>query len=456
MEKISSKKRLGVIRQYLEGFSYDTISKRSGVSKGSVTNIISELKAGHILDIQEPVEELATIREVATDLKRHHLTPSEAIVGISTFTRLKELGIEPSDIESWAAIFRDLAPNEADLRAFTHAALVLQDIQKRTGLSIEALEEKADALGQEVGRLELITKELERCPQEIEDLTKRKQTLVSEIDLLENRYEPLRESVTQLERREKELTHRVQGQEEKAQAADEKIASARRDLKGLAELGISLDELPGLVNRLAGIAQRHGIGSGELRDRLLHELEGLEAGLELKSILESKRDDLNEIECTIETARHEREALEHALQQLEKRQAALRKSISEEEKHIREEMKAIASIAANTFTNLTQDLETSMAEAILEVKSLRDESIELGREMGKTEATIQTNEWIRDLFALAKGDGTADARQVRVVALSLLRWIHSWLEDNQKDIEVPYWLRTQVNQMIQGLVQWQV
>ena len=384
MEKISSKKRLNIIHQYLEGLSYEAISKRSGVSKGSVTNIIAELKGGHFLDLQGPAEQLETLRELSADLRRHHLTPGEAVVGISTFARLQELGVEPSDIASWAALFRELAPNEADLRAFTHAALALQDTLKRTGLSMEALEEKADALEKEVDRLEPIAEELRKCPQEIEELEKSKQMLVNEVDRLEKRYEPLRGSVTQLERREKTLTHRVSGLEEKAQAADEKIASARRDQKALADLGISLDELPGLVNRLAGIAQRHGIGSGELRDRFLHELEVLEAGLGLESSLESKRDDLNEIECGIETAQQEREALEHALQQLGNQQAALRKSISEEEKHIREEMESITSIATYAVEKLVQDLGSSMADAKLEVKSLRDESLELGREMGKT------------------------------------------------------------------------
>jgi len=446
----------GIIRLYLDGHSYGEIATRSGIGKGSITNIVAELKAGQIFDIQGPIEQLELFRELSTDLRRHSLSLGQALVGLSALTRLQELGVEPSDIESWTAIFREMSPDEVGLRAFTHAALALQDIQKRTGLTFDALEEKADGLEQEVGRLEPIAEELRKCPQKIEELKKSKQMLVNDVDRLEKRYEPLRGSVTHLERREKELTHRVQGQEEKAQAADEKVAAARRDLKVLAELGISLDELPGLVNRLAGIAQRHGIGSGELRDRLLHELEALEAGLELESSLESKRDDLSEIELAIETARQEREALEHALQQLGKEQAALRKSISEEEKHIREEMEAIAGIATGAVEKLVQDLESSVADAQLAMEKLRDESVELGQEMGKIEATIEANEWLQNLLALAKGDSTVDARQVRGIALSVLRWVHIWFEDNQKDIEVPYWFRAQVSSMIQELVKWKV
>jgi len=106
-------------------------------------------------------------------------------------------------------------------------------------------------------------------------------------------------------------------------------------------------------------------------------------GLGLESHLKTKRDDLEEIEHALLEAEQERKALEYTLQQLEKQQAALRKSISEEEQQIHEEMKSIASIAADAVTRLEQDLGTSMAEAKLEVKKLRDESVELGREMGK-------------------------------------------------------------------------
>jgi len=389
MQRLSPRKQMSIIRLYLDGYSYDEIATRCGISKGSVSNVISELKAGQILEVQGPAEQLELLRELSSDIRRHHLTPGQAVLGLTVLSRLQELGIEPSDIEGWAAIFRELVPNEAELSAFTHAALALQEIQERTGLSVEALEKKAGGLEKEVARLEPIAKELERCPQELEELKKRKQILVNEIEQFEKRYKPLQQSVTQMERREKELFHRLQGLEGKAQASDEKLAAARSDLKTLAELGLSLDVLPGFVHRLSGIAQRHGIQSGELRDRLLHDLETLDADLGLESQLQTKRDDLEEIEHALLEAEQEREALDHVLQQLEKQQVALRKSISEEEEHIHEELKTIATVATDTVTRLKQDLGASMAEAKLEVMKLREESVEMGREMGTFEAIIE-------------------------------------------------------------------
>ena len=46
MQEISLKKKMSIIKLYLEGLSYDEIAARGNISKGKVANIISELKAG--------------------------------------------------------------------------------------------------------------------------------------------------------------------------------------------------------------------------------------------------------------------------------------------------------------------------------------------------------------------------------------------------------------------------
>ena len=58
METLTLAKRLGVVRKYLTGFSYDEIAGQVKVSKGSVANIVEDLKAGRILqvDVTDHVE----------------------------------------------------------------------------------------------------------------------------------------------------------------------------------------------------------------------------------------------------------------------------------------------------------------------------------------------------------------------------------------------------------------
>jgi predicted nucleic acid-binding Zn-ribbon protein/predicted DNA-binding protein YlxM (UPF0122 family) len=456
VEKLSLRKQLTIVRLYLNGFSYHEIATRSGVSKGTVANVVADVKAGRILDAQEPAEQLELLRELAIDLRRLRLTPSQAIAGLTVVSRLQELGVEPADIERWAAMCCQIAADQCEVPVFVRAALALEEVRERTGLSLEALDKKGRTLEEEVARLELKARELKECQRELEKLGKRRQSLADEVGQLEERYEPLSRSVTQKERREEELSHRVQELEQRAQGADERLAAARRELEALAGLGLSLDDLPGFVQRLSSVAQRYGVEPEGLLDRLMSELEELEAGLGLESRLEPKREELNNVEQAIVKARQEREALDSALQQLRQQQATLRKSIAEEQAHVRKEMQAIAKIARDASAELRQDMRKGIAEAVLEVQRVRDQALEVGQELGHFEATIEANEWLRSLLPLVKGDGSVDASQVRAIGLSVLRGVQRWLEQSQNEMQLPYLLTIQVSAAAEGLEQWKV
>lgn|GEM_PF-1135678 len=454
MDKLSLRKQMTIVRLYLNGSSYSEIATRGGVSKGTVANVVSDLKAGRILDVQEPAEQLELLRELAIDLRRCRLTPGQAVAGVAALSRLQALGVEPGDIEPWAAICRELAAERIEAQAFVKAALDLEELRKRTGLSAETLEDKARKLEEEVARLEPRVQELKECRRELEKLEKQQKRLADEVGQLEKRHETLSRSVTQKERRESELSRQVHELEQRAQAADERLAVARRELEALAGLGLSLDDLPGFVERLSGVAQRHGIEPRVLLERLLHELEELETCLGLESLLEMKQKELDRVERAIVKAQREREALDYAIEQLRQQREGLRRSIAEEESHVRKELRAVAKIARDASGELRQDLQNGVAEALLEVRKLRDQALELGQEFGHFQATIEANEWLRNLLILVKGDGDIDASRVRAIGLPVLRGVQRWLEQNQKDIQLPYLLRTQIGAAIQELEQW--
>ena len=48
MAELPMKKRLLVLRLYLEGYPYSEISARVGIAKGSITSIVNDLKAGRL------------------------------------------------------------------------------------------------------------------------------------------------------------------------------------------------------------------------------------------------------------------------------------------------------------------------------------------------------------------------------------------------------------------------
>ena len=454
MEKLSLKKQLTIIRLYLSGLSYNEIVAKAGVSKGTVANVIADFKAGRVLDAHEPAEQLELLRQLATDLRRLKLVPGQALAGIAVISRLQELGVEPSELERWAAMCRELVPETTTAQAFVRATLTLQEVRENTGLSVEDLEEKMRGLKEEVERLEPLAQELRQCQQQLEELEKQREGLAGEVSQLEKRYEPLHKDITQKEKRTADLSSRVADMEQRAQAADERLAAARRELQVLAGLGLTVEDLTGFTQRLAMVAQRHSIEPGSLRDRLLHELEQLDAGMGLESVVKLRQRDLSEIEQAIAKAQREHVALDSALQQLRQQQASLHQAISEEETRVRKEMGAIARIAKETVAKLQQDLGDAMAQALVEVHKLTSEALKLGQEIGHYDAMVEANQWLETLVALAKGDGGASAKDVRTVGLTVLRGLNGWAHQNESQVSLPSGLTMRLNSTIEDLERW--
>jgi DNA-directed RNA polymerase specialized sigma24 family protein len=56
MERLTAKRKLAVVRLYFSGLSYDEIAAKSGVSKGTVANVVAELKAGTVPEAADVTE----------------------------------------------------------------------------------------------------------------------------------------------------------------------------------------------------------------------------------------------------------------------------------------------------------------------------------------------------------------------------------------------------------------
>ena len=132
MKQLSLRKKLLVLRLYFEGLSYDEIAVRAGIGKGTVANIISELKAGSFPEAGDLSDQLEAMRELAVDLRHSRLTLAQASIGLTVLSHLTELGVEPSDIENCAALGHIAAAKGTDIQSFTRAALSLEKMRRQT------------------------------------------------------------------------------------------------------------------------------------------------------------------------------------------------------------------------------------------------------------------------------------------------------------------------------------
>jgi len=136
MRAISERKCDKVVKLYFDGVAYDEIVGIVGVSKGSVVNIIDELRDGAYPRFKDIADQVDFLRELAVDLRKLNISTWQARAGVSLFKRLLLLGVEPVDLERWIKLCHEItAPNDPGVLIAT--ALELSVLEKEKGMSYE-------------------------------------------------------------------------------------------------------------------------------------------------------------------------------------------------------------------------------------------------------------------------------------------------------------------------------
>ncbi len=133
MEKLTTKKKLAVVRQYLSGLYYDEIAAKSGSSKGMGANMVAEQKGGGFPDAADVGEQIEVLRELSLDLKRSGIAPGQCAVGLAVLNRINECGLDAADIGRWPAILKAAGSAAArPVRAAAH--IVMNPVETVKGM----------------------------------------------------------------------------------------------------------------------------------------------------------------------------------------------------------------------------------------------------------------------------------------------------------------------------------
>lgn len=453
MERLTAKKKLAVVRLYLSGLSYDDIAARSGVSKGTVANIATDLKAGMIPEAADVGEYIELLRELSFDLKRSELSPVQCAVGLALLKQISECGLDPTDINRWPMILKSVR-NEDDINEFVRLVYSIQQVQQRSGLSLEALDNKVHELEKKAADLEPISDKLKDYKKQLAELAKQREELTSAVALLEQKNELLSPKVKELERREQTLSRRIADTEPKAKKAETTLSTLKGEMQKLEDIGFTLKELAEFNKKLQEIAQHHAIKPSKLRNHLLHELEILDKGLTLETLIESRQQDLDKIEQVIKRGRNEIESTRASVDSLKQEKRYLEASIKETRDKVGGEIAKIIPVAQDTISKLVGELRRGNDEALAEIRRLRDEAVDVGKEVGRYEGILQVNEWLNELTALVRGEGNIEGNRVRIIVLPVVRAFHSWLK-NHHSYSLPFTsLSFAVERLINDLETW--
>ena len=260
------------------------------------------------------------------------------------------------------------------------------------------------------------------------DLDGQRKDLTSVLANLNERYNFLAPRVKDLEKREQELLSRNKSLQAEAEKAESALSALKAEKKALSEVGLSLEELAEVSRMAQTIARHHGVTSADLVKKLLQWLKNLDKATGLEAMIKSQQKELKEQKQAADLARQELDSL-----QADIGSSKQEKDILETEKRrIREEtadeIDKIVPSVSESIECWKAELRRGHDEALLEVRRLRDETIAVGREIGKYEHMVQNNGWLRDLLILVKGDEAVEAKRLKAIVLPVLNGLAAWLK----------------------------
>ncbi len=84
MKEIPGNKKMEVTQCYILGLTYEEINDETGVSHGSIVNIVKELESGKLDIPGTPFDQVDDLRQLSLDLKKKGLsTPKHLMVSYS-------------------------------------------------------------------------------------------------------------------------------------------------------------------------------------------------------------------------------------------------------------------------------------------------------------------------------------------------------------------------------------
>jgi chromosome segregation ATPase len=452
MEKISPVKKESIITLYLSGDSYDEIATKENISKGSVANIVGELKSGTFPEAAGISEQIEQLRELSTSLKKSEISPTQCAVGLAVLKQIRECNLDPTDIRRWPIILKEIT-DEAEAKRFVQLIYDIVEKQDRLGITWDKIDEKLKDMETRASQLAPVISRVEECQKELVDLNKKKHDLVPEVHTLQQQYNLLGPRVKDLEKRESDLSIRIGEQETRISEEETMLEKLNSQKKRLEKIGFSLETLTRFNDLSSRVAVRHKISRSEIKERFFRELESLDRILGLDEMIRRKETELKECQENTILVKKQYTELKATISMLEQHKLVLNSDINTLRDNIKSEMLKIVPVAKDAVNRYSQELHSADVNQINEIKNLKERAIEVGIQIGRYQTLIKENEWLFDFLSLARGEEQLKNDRIKVILLSVLRGAELILKQNQTSAGVLSPLYT-TGQLISQLERW--
>ncbi|MFC2039311.1 hypothetical protein ACFLST_00765 [Chloroflexota bacterium] len=293
MREISRVKRLEVAHYYLLGYSYEEIEAETGVSHGSIANIVRELENGKLTIPGTAFDQVDDLRQLSLGLAKKGVQPSQSLLGLLLFERLRTLEITPEHLDSWAELIERFDQPDSTPKDFLEVALRLHELEKSHCKPFEMLAEEYERITKSMDKLKSqvdslsknqteLTNELEPLRSQAESLKRAKNKLENDVELQTRNLKELRSKIKEAEEERKQLAKETKDlQRVKAKVSSE-VDGKEESLSKLSDMGLSNEELLRLTSFVERTSENEGLSSKQFRERFFSALSLFEdvSGLE--------------------------------------------------------------------------------------------------------------------------------------------------------------------------------
>jgi predicted nucleic acid-binding Zn-ribbon protein len=372
MKEISRDKRLEVAQYYLLGHTYKEIEAQTGVSHGSITNIVQELENGKLEIPGTPFDQVNDLRHVSLDLKKKGLSTSQAVLGLLIFEKVHDLDIVPEQFDQCSQLITKF--NQPDFPAgdFLRAALKLCQLEKSEGKTFEIVteeyekaKEKLGKLNVETGSLEekrvILSQEVASTSAQLQQLENAKFKLDTQVNALADEVKGLQSIVEGSKSVRTALNEEIQELQQKKVKLSSQVDGKEESLARLNVIGFQEEDILKIEAILDWISQETSASQKEVKRRFFQLLSTYKAITELEA---SQGAHMVDLEDLID----QKSVLTGEIAALENKKSILQGEIGQSASSVIGEIKAVGENAVSELKQQADDIRaeinTLFAEAL--------------------------------------------------------------------------------------------
>ncbi len=389
MQEIPRTKRLEVAQCFLLGHSYREIEEETGVSHGSVVNVVKELETGGLDIPGTAFDQVKDLHQLSLDLNKKGLSASQALLGLLLFERCRSLGIDLEQLDQWAQLVSRFTSAEFPKEDFLRAALRLYQLEKSQGKPFEVLAEEYERTREHLGQLnaevdssatkkEQLLKEIRPLSLQKDMLSKEKGDLENQVKVLTRGVAEVGSRVAELEKERSGLAKEIRELKRRKTKLLSEVEGKEESLARLNDIGFRDEDLLRLRTIIERIARDDNADAKEVRERFFLALGSCRDLAQLDRSREVEMENMRQVA-------EKKHSLEGEVVELEMRKAILLGEVSQAASTVTQDIKEVGEKAVSELRLQVEDIRGNF-------NTLIADTVRTAGVIGRMEAEVKKGE----------------------------------------------------------------